>query len=1315
MADFLLGRLKFVWQGAWTTGTSYLKDDIVSKDGTSWVCLTPHTANANFYTDRDSSYWNKMANGLNWLGAWSGSTTYQTNSIVTYGGNSWISTADNNLNGTPGVSGNWATFVSGSLDDVLTTKGDVPYRGTSSTTRLPIGTTGQALTVSSSGIPAWASVDGVVGAVYYVSTSGSDSNNGTSLNRPFLTLRYACSQVTGPATIFVKSGTYNEQLPITVPAGVGIIGDSMRDTNIAPLVGSTTSTYVPTGSSGTTLKVLSNTGIYAGMTVTGTGIGSGRTVISTSSTDTVILSQAPSGTPSGTLTFQYLSTDASPVANNLSTMFYLSDSTMLQQLLLTGMTGFSFSGAAPTDITQATIGGVYMRLNPATTITIKSPYIKDCTAKSSGGIGAIVNGTDQTGGIKSMVFWAYNMVLDGGVGIWCANGGKAEAVSCFTYYAYMGYTTSGGGLIRSIAGNNSYGTYGVVSAGYLASETPVTGTVYGNMLTIQAATQTGTFQQSEVIRQLNTSGSINITSATCSGTTATVNYTNQGSAPFSTGQYITVANVGAVSGYNITAQVITSTATSTTYTVSPGSLSNGTPSTGTITGNASAYVTSVQTGYLYFKQSFGTFNTTNQVTGVTSGATMTPSAVGGQNNYLIVLSSLSASPGVGASIQFSGDTNAYVISAVSTATVNSVAITIITMAQQKVATSTDGTAATIRYNFSLIRLQSHDFLSIGTGGATTTNYPGIPTQSAAPANQIVYTFPGRVYYVATDELGNFNVGAYFSVNQATGSATLNASAFNLSGLTSLRLGSIGAQLGAQINEFSTDGTLSQNSDVKVPTQHAVTTYLGASYQTFAPATDLGYDLGTPTKRWGHLYVGPGSITLGTVTLTDNSGTLAVSSTGSGNMTIPGNLTVTGTTTLNGATTYVQGNNTVYTDNLLELHAPTGGVGGTWGSSDGKDIGLRMHYYSAGDQNAALLLANDSGYLEWYNTGTENGSGDFVSASYGTIKAATFLATTSITTSNTSFSIAPTTATTLNIGTVATTVNVASGAAGASTLSLGATSYNNILTINGNGTGGTATINSNVTSGTVSLFATTSGTIQIGTTGINVGIGTNGQINTGFTNALNVNGGIVAGNAGSTAGSIILQGYYGSNGALTNFGTENSSGGPSIGYCMYPAGTQGTFNSSTGVAGLSRGGYTINASGHIWYSGSAQTVAIGSAVTVTNTMSLSSSGVLTTTGGFVESSSITLKENINPITNALDAITSLVGVIYDRKDGSKKNEPGLIAEAVNKVIPNLVSKDENGNAEGIYYSKLTAYLVEAIKDLKSQIDPLKEEIRKLKGE
>jgi hypothetical protein len=111
----------------------------------------------------------------------------------------------------------------------------------------------------------------------------------------------------------------------------------------------------------------------------------------------------------------------------------------------------------------------------------------------------------------------------------------------------------------------------------------------------------------------------------------------------------------------------------------------------------------------------------------------------------------------------------------------------------------------------------------------------------------------------------------------------------------------------------------------------------------------------------------------------------------------------------------------------------------------------------------------------------------------------------------------------------------------------------------------------------------------------------------------------------------------------------------------------------------------------------------------------STGALTTSGGFVESSSITLKENVAPINNALDVILQMLGVTYDRKDGSRKNEAGLIAEDVAKIADNLVSRDSNGNPEGIYYSKITAYLVEAIKGLQSQINPLKEEIRKLKGE
>ena len=96
----------------------------------------------------------------------------------------------------------------------------------------------------------------------------------------------------------------------------------------------------------------------------------------------------------------------------------------------------------------------------------------------------------------------------------------------------------------------------------------------------------------------------------------------------------------------------------------------------------------------------------------------------------------------------------------------------------------------------------------------------------------------------------------------------------------------------------------------------------------------------------------------------------------------------------------------------------------------------------------------------------------------------------------------------------------------------------------------------------------------------------------------------------------------------------------------------------------------------------------------------------TASSFTETSSIALKENINPISHALDSILGLNGVTYDRKDGSTKNEAGLIAEEVFNVLPNLCSVDENGQPLGINYTKLTAYLIEAVKELKQEIETLK---------
>lgn len=123
-----------------------------------------------------------------------------------------------------------------------------------------------------------------------------------------------------------------------------------------------------------------------------------------------------------------------------------------------------------------------------------------------------------------------------------------------------------------------------------------------------------------------------------------------------------------------------------------------------------------------------------------------------------------------------------------------------------------------------------------------------------------------------------------------------------------------------------------------------------------------------------------------------------------------------------------------------------------------------------------------------------------------------------------------------------------------------------------------------------------------------------------------------------------------------------------------------------VASTTTGTGTLVVSGGVGVSGQI-TVATLSATTIT------------------ETSSIEYKENLNPISDALDKITRLNAYTYDRKDGSKQNEPGLIAEEVEKVLPNIITYLD-GKVEGITYTKLIAYLVESVKSLNNEIKQLK---------
>jgi hypothetical protein len=123
---------------------------------------------------------------------------------------------------------------------------------------------------------------------------------------------------------------------------------------------------------------------------------------------------------------------------------------------------------------------------------------------------------------------------------------------------------------------------------------------------------------------------------------------------------------------------------------------------------------------------------------------------------------------------------------------------------------------------------------------------------------------------------------------------------------------------------------------------------------------------------------------------------------------------------------------------------------------------------------------------------------------------------------------------------------------------------------------------------------------------------------------------------------------------------------------------------------------------------------GIAVTIGHTTSVVTIGDnLTVTDTITESSMREMKDNIEPIENILPAVMQLQGVSFDwkkDKDNDKRlNHYGFIAEDVNKVLPNLVSYSEEGKPTGVQYSKMTAVLLEAIKEQQVQIDELKSKL------
>ena len=118
------------------------------------------------------------------------------------------------------------------------------------------------------------------------------------------------------------------------------------------------------------------------------------------------------------------------------------------------------------------------------------------------------------------------------------------------------------------------------------------------------------------------------------------------------------------------------------------------------------------------------------------------------------------------------------------------------------------------------------------------------------------------------------------------------------------------------------------------------------------------------------------------------------------------------------------------------------------------------------------------------------------------------------------------------------------------------------------------------------------------------------------------------------------------------------------------------------------------------------------------------GNINTTGeifynGDSQSSDQRWKKEIKTLDNSLDKITALRGVSYDwkrnefpDKNFSEGTQIGVIAQEIETVFPELVHTDKEGY-KSVSYSNLVAPLIEAVKELKLEVETLQKEIEKIK--
>jgi hypothetical protein len=569
-------------------------------------------------------------------------------------------------------------------------------------------------------------------------------------------------------------------MPLVIPAGVTLKGESLRTTELRPATGKSSTIATVTRTSGGTGGTIGTYLYKHPISSSGSGLGAVFTIVKDGSslpTITVvhggydyavgntITINAASSLGGGT---DLVLTVTTLEDNNATYCFLCNDTNNIRWFTFRGFTGIGVHTGH---------GSVITSLDPKGNISSQSPYIQDCTVVSSNAVGIKIDGFLHTSATsnKSILANDFTQINSDGIGVWALNGGRGEMVSVFTYYCAKSFYASGGGFIRGLNCSSAYGEEALVAEGSLSQNTlapiyevPVTTRSRGRTIKYNATTFSGG----------NTPASFAIGQTVLgltSGATGTIFRINL------TGERL---HLDPATGAFTQGESVRITTSSGTFTVSIPNTTAG------ISGNGAK-----QAGFFVEVES--------------SDGTLTPSGV----------------IKIGDNVKIGSNPNYFIVNGVTNedAATQTVQVRLVSEVSTLDAYP-DNTAVVFSRKYSSLRFTGHDFLDIGTGDFVTTNYPGTPSQPADQADEVDFSDGGRVYWTSTDQGGDFRVGDLFRIQQATGIATLNADAFDLSGLTELQLGTIGAQLGATINEFSTDQEMLGDSNTAVPTENAVVGY-----------------------------------------------------------------------------------------------------------------------------------------------------------------------------------------------------------------------------------------------------------------------------------------------------------------------------------------------------------------------------------------------------------------------------------------------------------------------------------------------------------